>query len=208
MREMEQPTGITVEGVGVVARPPDRATVTFGATARALSAAEAHRTAGGRMRSVLAALARLGIDAADLATRQIQLSPTYDYSESGQRLTGYLARQTLEVSVPRLDELPAVLDRAVSAGADEVASVALGIDDDAASLREARAAAVADARARAETLAVAAGVRVGPTTAIREAPREGPIVPLARMEARAADTPVAPGTIELTVRVEVTFAIE
>ena len=164
--------------------------------------------AGARMDGVLAALAGIGIDAADIATRRIELSPTYDYSESGQRLTGYLARQTLDVTVRRLDELPAVMDRSVAAGADQVASVTLGVADEAGALREARTAAVADARARAETLAVAAGIRVGRPTAIREAPREGPIVPYATMEARSADTPVAPGIIEVTVRVEVTYSID
>lgn len=201
--------GITVRGTARTSQAPDRASVHLAVDVRGATAADAHRAAGERMRGVLETLAGMGLAPTDIATQQVELSATYDYHETGQRLTGYQARQSLAILVRDIGRLAEVIDRGVAAGADQVTGVSLFIGDAVDALREVRAQAVADARVRAESLARAAGVGLGaPTTISEVAQGGGPIFFAARSEAMAADTPIAPGSAELVAEVEVVFAIE
>ena len=72
---------------------------------------------------------------------------------------------------------------------------------------EARRAAVADARARAALLAEAAGVTLGPVTAITEGGGYVNPTPMFRAEASAAPVPVAGGEIGVTSTVTMVFSI-
>jgi uncharacterized protein YggE len=118
----------------------------------------------------------------------------------------------LAVTVRALDTLPALLDDALLAGGESV--VLHGIEFDVEKRRElergALEAAVGDARARAETLAAAAGARLGTVVSIDARERErgaGPVPRMAMMAERAAATPVEAGSIEVEVTVDVTYAI-
>jgi uncharacterized protein len=200
--------GITVRGAARASRTPDRASVQLAVEVRAATAGDAHREAGERMRTLLSALGDLGVSGADVATQQVDLSATYDYRETGTRLTGYAARQALAVTVRDLARVAPVIDGAVAAGADQVTGVALSVADTSALLRDLRAAAVADARIRAESLAAAAGVGLGPPVAITEVADGGmPMAFAVKSEAATADTPIAPGSTEIVAEVEVVFAI-
>lgn len=203
------PQTIAVMGVGRVYRAPDQADVTLSVDMTEPRAAEAQRGASERMRSVQDAVLAL-VDQADASTRAIALEPVYDYRESGARLTGYRASQSLEVRIRRLEDLGPLIDAAVTAGANGIAGVALGLADPATAMAEARTLAVGDARARAEGLAAAAGVRLTRLSNLEEGALPGPPRPMMRMaaEAMAADTPVAGGSTEVMVEVRATYLIE
>jgi uncharacterized protein YggE len=202
--------GIRVRGTGRVEREPDTATMTLGAQVEAGTAVEAQALAGERMRGVLAALAAVGVTDADIVTERVSLEPTFDYSGSAPRATGYQATQAVHARVRDLGVLGSVVDAAVTAGANQVAEVTLGLADATTARSEARSLAMADARSAAETLAAAAGVRLGLPVAIaedddRHAP--GPMR-LKLAEAAMSDgTPIAAGRITLEVRVVVTYAL-
>lgn len=202
--------GIRVGGTGRVERAPDVATVTLGAQVEAAGAAEAQRLAGERMRAVLAAVAAAGVEAADVATDRVSLEPTFDYSGPTPRGIGYQATQTVRVRVRDLTALGGVVDAAVTAGANQVAEVTLGLADAASARAEARTLAMADARRAAEDLAEAAGVRIGLPIAIVEDEGDRSPGPLRFKMAEAAlgdGTPVAAGRTIVEVSVRVTWAL-
>ena len=200
-----------MRGSGQVGRVPDLARVTVGVEVSAAGAGEAQAGASGRMHAVIAALRAAGIEARDIATARISLEPAYDHSGPSPRMTGYAANQSLHVRVRDLDSLGATIDRAITAGATVVHDVSLEIAEPDAALAEARDLAVADARRTAEALARAAGVSLGRAVSITDRPRgtePGPMFKMAAMDmAAASPTPIAAGTTELSVEVEVTFAI-
>ena len=211
MDATDQPTHrstISVSGLGRASRPPDQARLSFSVEVTTSGAGDAQRGASEGMRAVLTALAE-SVDAGDLATQAIALEPVYDYRESGARLTGYRATQTVAVRVRRLDELGALIDRAVGAGATGITGVELGLADPAAAESEARAMAVADARTRAQGLADAAGATLGEVLALEEGPVTSPPRPMMRMAAEqmTGGTPLAEGTTEVVVEVRATFAM-
>lgn len=201
---------ITVRGVGRVRRRPDQATLSVSVERTAPTAAEAQAGTSQQMRDVMTALSGRGIDASDLSTEAISLEPTYDYRESGARLTGYRASQALGLRLRRLDELGPTVDAAIASGATGITGVTLGIADARSAEEEARGLAMADARQRAEGLATAAGVTLGSLVTLSEGSTDEGPRPMMRSQAEAmsADTPVAEGSTEVVVAVQASFAID
>ncbi len=201
---------ITVRGMGRVRRRPDEATLSVAAERTAPTAAEAQAGTSQLMREVMTAMSSRGIDPSDLSTEAISLEPTYDYRESGTRLTGYRASQSLSLRLRRLDELGPTIDAAVAAGATGISGVTLSIADARSAEDEARALAVADARHRAEILARAADVTLGPLMSLSEGGAHDEPRPMMRLRAEmsAADTPIAEGSLDVAVEVTASFAME
>ncbi|MEO7118077.1 MAG: SIMPL domain-containing protein [Candidatus Limnocylindrales bacterium] len=202
---------ITVPGIGRTSRQPDVADVTVTVDMTAKTAVAAQSGASERAHKVLAALTEAGIAPTDVATRGISLDAVYDYRENEARLTGYRSSQTLGVRVCRIETLGPVIDAVITAGATGIASVSLGLSDPSTAEKEARAAALADARERAQTLARAGDVMLGRLLAVVEgSPSGGAPRPMMRMKAEmmAADTPVAEGSTEVVIQVVASFAIE
>jgi hypothetical protein len=97
----------------------------------------------------------------------------------------------------------------IAAGATDVGNIAFLVSDPSKALDQAREAAIADARRKAEVYARAAGIRLGQVEWITEASGFGP-VPLRGQGASAARAavPIATGddTLEVTVTVGFTIA--
>jgi hypothetical protein len=199
---------ISVSGTGKVVLTPDVADVTLGVTVQRDKVGAARDEAARIMQAVIAALHGLGIADADIKTTQLYVSPIYDYS-GAQRITGYQMSNVISVHVRDLAKLADVIDQSVSAGATDVQGVAFDVADRAAAEQDARTAAVRDARARADTLAAAAGVTITGVASISETtstPWPWPGRGLAE-DASGVPTPIQPGTAELTINVAVVFLI-
>ena len=101
-----------------------------------------------------------------------------------------------------------MIDALAGAGANRLYGISFEMADPRPSVDAARRQAVADARAKAELYAEAAGVTLGPVVTIRESTGMEPPQPF-RAKAEMADAaPVAEGTVTLTADVEVVFGIE
>ncbi len=205
---METPTIRTV-GHGRASRVPDLATVRLGVQTGKPTASVAHAANAEQMQHVVAAVRSLGIADDDIRTANISLGPTWDHPADGiPRIVGYQASNQLQVTLRRLDQVAAVIDGAVAAGATTVDSIDFGTTARLAAeaSTEALASAVADARARAEALATEAGLVVGAVRSIEEwTSAESPRPMYARMEMAVADTPIMPGTNDVEATVRVTF---
>ena len=201
---------VTMTGTGEVRVAPDRAVISVGVEVEAATAEKALAANSARMREVMAALARLGVDEADIRTSDFALNPRFENrSNSGPlRVVGFTVSSNLTVRVVDLPRLGAVMDALVKAGANRINGVNFTVSDPAPHLARARTAAVADARRRAETYAAAAGVTLGPVLDIREG-SAGPSPRFARTEALAMDAvPIAEGRTAISAAVTLTFAIE
>jgi hypothetical protein len=202
--------GITVEGVGTITISPDLATISVGIQAQASTAAQAQSQANEVMTKVIAAIRELGIAAEDLTTQWISLAPQYDYANGSTlpKLVGYQASQSLVVKVRQMAKSGPVIDAAVGAGANQVGGISFTVADPTAAVAKARTTAMFDAKTRAGALASAAGVSLGAPISITEVSAPVPVpYTYDRAAGAIAPTPVEPGTTEIEVRVEVTFAI-
>lgn len=210
----EQEPQLSVEGRGEVAVTPDLATVSVGVLREAETAEAALAANNAAMAAVLARLEAAGLESRDIRTSAISLAPRWDRPEKSTQPPGivaFTARNQLSLRVRDLSLLGEVLDAVVGDGANELGGIAFGLADDSAALAEARRRAVADARARAQLYAEAAGVKLGRILHIGESGASIPY-PQAEMAMMARDAasavPVAEGEMTVSAGVSLVFEIE
>jgi uncharacterized protein YggE len=207
----EDAQGIRVSGRGKARATPDLAIVDLGVEARRPTVEEARELAAGAQRGVLEALAAAGVEERDIRTTQLSIQPDYEYSETGRRLLGYVVTNTVEARIRDLSRVHTAVDTATRAGGDltRVNGIRFELSEPESVARQARAEAIANARAEAEQIAEALGVRLGEPLAVEDVSSEAPHPMMMRMEAAQADaaTPIQPGETEVVVEVRVRWAI-
>src|SRR6476661_6900929 len=152
---------------------PDEARFTAGVSTVAPTAAAASTGNNEAINRVVAALRALGIRPEDIQTRSITLNRV-DFGPNSGR---FEANNQIEVRVRDLTKAGTAIGAATEAGANVLSGPNLDVADPEAASRGAYAAAYRAARGRAETYAVAAGLRIDRILAIRDAEVSGgPIV--------------------------------
>ncbi|HET7410680.1 MAG TPA: SIMPL domain-containing protein [Paracoccaceae bacterium] len=210
----EPPPTISVSGTGQVSVAPDMATLRIGVETRAESAAEAVAGNSEAAQRIIDTLKEAGLAAENIQTANFSVSPVYEQSDQqrreGPQIVGYEARNQVVAEVTDLDGLGALLDAAVTSGANRIDGLSFGLQDDTAVTDEARAMAVRDARRKAEIYAGAAGVTLGDVLSISES-GGGPVPMYDRrfaMAAEAASVPIERGETTVTANVQMVWEIE
>lgn len=201
---------LNVTGQGESRTAPDLAEIQLGVTSQADSAAAAMEQNAGQQTAVIEALKGAGIAPEDIQTSGLNLSPRMEYPENGApTINGYEATNMVSVRVTDIPKLGEVLDAIVAAGANQINGISFQREEAGEAEDEARRAAVEDARHKAEVLAEAAGLSLGPVIVMRDAPvAEGPGPMMMRAEAaRDASTPVEAGELSVSAQVQVEYAL-
>jgi len=187
---------VNVTGEGEVTAIPDVGSFTFGVRAEGEDAATAQANATDAMGSIVAYLEETGVEEVDIETANYNLQPNYRYEERvcvsgsycppGERvIDGYEVYQNVTVKVRDLDQAGTLISGVGERGATNISQLSFTVDDDAELMAEARAAAIKDAKAKAEVLAANLDMKLGQVTGFYE--REGNPVPygMGGMEERA-----------------------
>lgn len=215
-RDRKEPV-IVVSGEGDAAVAPDLAIISLGVAETRKTAREALDVANAAMTAVVDALKKQGIAPRDLQTSGLSIQAQYNYpqNEDGTPkppiLTGYMVSNTLTVRIRDLAKVGAVIDQAVTLGVNQGGDIRFTNVDAAKTVTEARTEAVKNAIAKAQTLADAAGVKLGRILEITESSNAEEPRPLmsARMAKESDDAvPVEAGENSYSVSVNVTFAID
>jgi len=209
-----QQSGIWVSGTGEVSVTPDIATLSLGIEAQADTVAEAQAQAAVAMEAVMDALAANGVAEKDIQTRYFSIYPVtrWDDYKDETVVTGYRVTNMVTAKIRDVEQAGMVIDAVAAAGGDytRVNNISFSVDDPTPYYEEARQEAMTDARAKAEQLANLAGIGLGKPTYISEGTIYPPVVYRdAGMEMMApeATTPISPGEIELTLTLQVAYAI-
>lgn len=203
---------ISVAGSGKVVVVPDMATIQLGVAIERNTAKAARTAAAEAMTGVVAAIRKLGIAERDIATSSVSLNPVYTYPSNGTpKIRGYQLQNTVSVTVRDLARLSDVLDDGVVAGATTIDGISFDVADRTAAEKDAREAAVKDARATADTLAAALGVHIEGVSSVSESV-SSPVLyqraaALGAVADVAASTPILPGTTDIVITVQVAFLI-
>jgi uncharacterized protein YggE len=217
-------SGIWVTGQATLEIPADIAQVSIGVESREVNVADARQKAAEAMDNVLAAITELGIDGDDVVTSYFNIQPQTIWVEvsdslgrhSEPRITGYIVNNTVQVTVRNIDVLGTVIDTAAATGGDliRINSIQFTVGDSSVYGEQIRQLAAADALAKADLYARVMDVTLGPLVYLTEL---GSSVPMAKaspvaMEVAAQDigfprTPISAGDVNLSVTVQVVFAI-
>jgi uncharacterized protein YggE len=209
-------TGISVTGEGKVSGKPDVAKLTLGVTAESNTVQQARDQAANSLDGIVASLKKNGVAEKDLQTQQLNIEPQYNYNNGDQKLRGFRVTNVLNVTLRDINKTSQVVDDAVKAGGNEttIQGLAFTIDNPEDLKKQAREKAVADAKAKAQTLAQVAGVSIGAAMNISENSNT-PVFYDTRSAAGALaapdvakSTPIQPGELDVTVNVAITWAIK
>jgi uncharacterized protein len=210
-----QQTGVSVSGQGIIYVTPDIVNIQLGIQAQAATVADAQSQAATAMNNVLAALTANGVAKADVQTQNYNIQQTTRYDNATQQnvATGYQVINYVNAKVRDITKAGVILDAVTAAGGDltRVNNVQFSLNDPTSANNQARDKAMADAKATASQLASDAGVKLGNPISISEN-EVSPFTPMyagAQMAASgASSTPISPGELEVTVDVQVTYAIQ
>ena len=161
-----------------------------------------------RQQAVIKALVDSGIDRKDISTTQVNLQPQFAGGDAAA-IIGYRASNSIDVKIRKLDTASQALSLIVSTGGDatRINSVNYSIEDDSQLVKDARARAFNDAKARAGQYAQLSGLHLGKVIAITESGGATPPTPVSSpRSAELAAVPLEPG--QQTVSFSVTVSWE
>jgi uncharacterized protein len=201
--------GITVNAAGNVETAPDQAALELGVETQAPDAKTALAQNAERLGRVIDALRKAGVAKDDLRTSNVSIWPQRE--SDGMSVTGYQAHNAVSAELD-VAKAGAAIDAAVAAGANVASGPMMSVSERDALYRKALKNAVEAARAKAEAIADAAGVKLGRVTAVVESsgyeqPGPMPYALEAAKDSVAMSTPIEPGKQAIEATVTVTFAL-
>lgn len=213
------PRTITVVGEGKITIKPDIAQTNIGVEVIAPTVKEASTQAADTMAAVLAALEAQGIAERDVQTTGYNVWLERPYTPEGlpSDKTLYHMGNNVMVTIRDLDKIGAILDAAIEAGANNIYGVTFNVADPNELKGEGRQEAVADALAKAQELAELNQQKLGAVISISEViggnggyypGNFGPFFAQAAGLGGGGGGPIVPGELNLTVQVQITYAIE
>jgi hypothetical protein len=201
--------GITVTGTGDATGTPNELQLNLSVNTQAASVSTALGEANQDMTNVHNALRAHGVADADLQTSGMSIQP--DYAQ-GSSINGYQVTESLTAILRDMGTAGAAIGAAAASGgnATRIDDVTVALSDPSDNLLEtARSNAMADAKAKAQRYAGAAGQSLGPVISITEAPAGTGVVQPTPASAAAASpsVPVSAGSQQVSVTVTVTYAL-
>lgn len=205
------PRSITVVGTGSASASPNLATIQVGVDVADSSPETATRLNEEKMRSVIDTLKAAGVAEQDIQTMYYSMYAEQRYSPETNQPTGeylYHVNSSVSAKMRDLEKVGTILSEAVKAGANNISGVTFSIENTTALQAAAREKAIADAKARAQDLARLSGVELGEVTIVSEVVGgPGPIF-YDRGMGGGGGAPIQPGQLEVSMQLQVSFAIK
>lgn len=213
---------IAVNGIGEKSLDPNMVTLTLEVWSRGATAKQAQQMAANSFKTFKQATEKQGIRKEDVRTENYNLSPDYEYDQKTRqnKITGFRVSHSLTVVLRKVEDVGSFID---SLTKDDKKSIETGVnvnsiawDSDKRSEVEgsALADAVKSARAKAEEIAKAAGVKIKGVYKISHSSQGSGPVPVFRnmsmmkgMAMESASTELPSGQIKIRVEVVAEYEI-
>lgn len=216
---MMQPPVLRVTANAQTQAAPDHATVRLGAVAQAAEAQQAQEQVNQIMVRAMEAVRALGIEEKDVRTADLALFPIHEQPrpQPGRqdqpeepRIVAYRASNTVVVDLSDLSKIGPVIDACVGVGANQLQGVEFSLKNDLEARTAALEKAVTDARRKAEALARAAGMQLGPIMELSEGgayvqPPQPMYATRGMAMEMATPTPVQPGQLDIHASVTMVY---
>ena len=204
---------IQVSATGQSFMAPDMASVSAGVVTQGKTAREAMFGNATKMTRVFEELEAAQIEKKHITTSQLSLKPRYNYqNRQSPKIDGYEARNTVTAKTHNLDNVGAMLDALVKAGVNNINGVQFSVKDPKAAQEKAREDAILEAKAKAEAMAKAAGVKLGNLKSLTESRGNFSPQPVAyarsSLDSASVSTPISAGEQSLSITVNMTYEIK
>jgi uncharacterized protein len=204
---------VRATGEGVVTTRPDQAILHIGVITQGQTAEAAGSQNARQSSSVIAELKQAVGSNGEIKTVGYSLNPNYRYPRDGgtPTITGYTASNTIEVKLNELSRIGQVIDISTRVGANNIGGIQYALRNEQSVRAEALAEASRAARANAEAMAAALGLKVlrvrSAEAGFMQTPPRPMMAMAAAQRAEAVSTPVETGTIEIRATVTVTLDV-
>lgn len=207
----ERPLLETV-GVSQIEVEPDLAEVTVEVVIKAERATDAKQQADKAVAAFIGRLQQAGVSKDKISSANLNLQPQYVYPERGgdAKLSGYRASRSVTLEVP-IEQLNPVLDNALQEGINSVRQISLKSSQEKTMRLQARAAAISDAKHKAEALATGFGAKLDGIWSIRYFDQTPiPVLSVSRkaMMDSAENQSYQYGKVTFSDRVEVSYKLK
>ncbi len=207
-----QQSGIWVSGEGKVTVVPDIAILQLGIESQETSVARAQTQAAGAMAKVMTVLTDNGVAKKDIQTQRFSIDRVtrWDNDKQQEVVIGYRVTNIVIAKIRDIDKVGTTIDAVAEAGGDltRINDISFSVDEPSTYYGEARQEAMAEAKVKAEQLAKLAGVTLGKPTYISDSTQVPPVIRgLAYEKAVAVPTPISPGEMDISLTVQITYAI-
>ena len=153
-------TKIAVTGSGETPVGADTAIISLGVSARNRDVLTAQQQVNAAIAAIRKALTEKGVRDECINTDCLNIYAMYDYSKEQEEISAYNATSTLAIRTTDMDSIGALIDTAFAAGANTLNGISFSADDTEAAKAESLKKAVAEAKAKAQILAEAAGMKI------------------------------------------------
>ena len=214
-QETKQVPQITVTGEGKLKVTPDEVLITLAVENNGKDALEVKKKNDAQIDKVIKVIKRFGIPTADFQTQQVSLYKSYDDASKKQ---SYVAHQTLTIYLKNLSKYDALLLEVMEPGINSIQSVEFKAFQLTAYESQVRKSAMVAAKQKAmDFVSELPGQKVGKALVVSDSSfTQFPRAVFSEMKtyAMAADGNDAPketlaiGSLEISVSVTVTFALE
>jgi len=160
----------TVDGIGEATAVPDTALISLGVTKTASTVLDAQNQTNNVANKLVSDLKKLGIADKDIKTTNYSVYPNYEYLNGQQKINGYTVTQNLEARIKPIELANKAIDTATADGANMVGGVTFVLNDQAQKQLEekARKQAIQNAKEKAQSIASAAGIKLGDIINVQE----------------------------------------
>jgi uncharacterized protein YggE len=199
---------ITVVGVGIGSATPNQAQLYLGVQATRPNVRDAVSVAASDMTHLLTAIHSQGVQDKDIQTTAVSVSQQTNCCP--QTVNGYNASTQIAVTVHSISNATPLIEASVDAvGNDlQIQGINLSVADQGAMLKAARAAAMNDAKAKAQDWAQLSGHHVGGLVGVSEIVSTTGGFACDQCGGKGgAGVPIQPGVSSVTVTVAVTFEL-
>jgi uncharacterized protein len=205
---------VTASGEAVITVEPDQAQIDIGVVTQAKNAPEATKENAEKLTRVMNEVKKLLGKGDEIKTANYSLNPNYRYPQGGKpEIVGYTATNVLHIQTSGLENVGKLIDAAMQSGANTIQRLVFTLKDEHSAQLQALRVASTKAKAKAEEMANALGLKIIKILSVTEGERGvRPIVmPQQRVTqmdvAAAAPTPVEAGTIEVRSSVILTAEV-
>jgi uncharacterized protein YggE len=205
---------VTVMGVGEIQAAPDMVSIVVEVVKNDGSPVDASADARKAMNTVLAAARRVVPLANDLKTTRISINPEYEWTDGKRKFRGYVASQSLEITLRELPRLDSLLEYLNKSQFTSLGNLDFRHSKSDSLQREARVLALRNAADNAKSLCAAAGRSCDELTGVRAGGAMGPgPMPMMEFKAMRADAsgsamPVQPGSMSFSASVEADYRLK
>lgn len=213
---MAEPTrnidrNITVQATGKTTSTPNIAHITLGVTVNQQTAAQATDALAKKINDVIKVVKDSGIADADIATQNVSVNASYDYTNGAQTPKGFDASEQVVVTIRKADTVGDIVAKATGAGANQVGGVQFTSDNSDAIQLAAEKDAILNANKKAQDVADALHVKLGKVKTYSVSQDSRPIPYAMDSKAMGGGVPTAPevpvGSQDTAVSVSVTYEI-